>query len=103
MPKYKLYTGKKERKVISFTDCKLKYFSSQIYPPPPPEYGPIKFVLCPYIRPGHINGILRYRSNNKAVFLHLMITTACAHALKCATGFMRAKVTHTTLVCDAFS
>ena len=32
----------------------------QIRAPPRPEYRPTKFVLCPYIRPGCINGILRY-------------------------------------------
>ena len=32
----------------------------QIRAPPHPEYRPTKFVLCPYIRPGCINGILRY-------------------------------------------
>ena len=25
-----------------------------------PKYRPIKFFLCPYIRPGRINGILKY-------------------------------------------
>ena len=24
------------------------------------EYNPLKFVLCPYIRTGRINGVLRY-------------------------------------------
>ena len=36
-----------ERKVISLTDCKLKCFSSRIYPPPSPPYiGPpnLRFV-----------------------------------------------------------
>ena len=28
--------------------------------PLPTEYRPIKFALCMYMRPGHINGILRY-------------------------------------------
>ena len=28
--------------------------------PPSPIYRPIKFVLCPYICPGHFNKILRY-------------------------------------------
>ena len=32
----------------------------QIRAPPRLEYRPTKFVLCPYIRPGCINGILRY-------------------------------------------
>ena len=29
-------------------------------PPLPREYRLIKFVLCRYVRPGRINGILRY-------------------------------------------
>ena len=38
------------------------FFLSNISPPFPatPKYRPIKFVLCPYIRPGDINGILWY-------------------------------------------
>ena len=36
------------------------FFLPNISSTPPPEYRPIKFVLCPYIRPGLINGILRY-------------------------------------------
>ena len=68
MPKYEIYTGKKERKIISSTDCKLTSFSSQISPPPPPplyknpeyKYKPIKFALWPYKRPGRINRILHY-------------------------------------------
>ena len=34
-------------------------FLPNISPLPNPEYRPIKFVLCLYIRPGCINGILR--------------------------------------------
>ena len=53
---------KKARKV-SLTDFKLNCFSSRIQAPLPPEYRPNKFVLCSHIRPGHINGILRYFNN----------------------------------------
>ena len=31
-----------------------------MYISPPPEYRPIKFPLCPYVRPGPMNVILRY-------------------------------------------
>ena len=65
----------KERK-LRLTDYKLKCFSSRIKPPhrPPPhrlykpshKYRPIKFVFCPYILPGRINGILRYLKNKKS-------------------------------------
>ena len=48
---------------------KFNRLQIEVFPPeyktshiqaPPPEYGPIKFVLCPYICPGRINGLLRY-------------------------------------------
>ena len=67
MPKYVLHTEKKKRKV-GLTDYKLKCFPPEYKPPPlppyirspplSPEYRPIKCVLCLYIRPGRINGIL---------------------------------------------
>ena len=73
-----LYWNKKFiLEVISLIDCKSKGFSSQIHPTPPhrptpthPEHKPIKFVLCPYIRPGRINGILRYNHWNHLKSLH---------------------------------
>ena len=37
-----------------------KFNRSQIELSPFPEFRPIKFVLFPYIRPGRINGNLRY-------------------------------------------
>ena len=52
-----LYTRKKERKV-GLTDCHPKHKPPT--PRPAPKYRSIKFVLCPYINPGRINGILRY-------------------------------------------
>ena len=60
------YTGKKKEKfnrLQSEVFCVFlpEYELPPIPPsPPPPEYRPIKFILCPYIRPGHINEILRY-------------------------------------------
>ena len=35
-------------------------YKSPLSPTPSPEHKPIKFLYCPYIRPGRINGILRY-------------------------------------------
>ena len=63
---------KKERKV-TLTSCKLKCFSSRIQAtlrtPPPSEYRPIKFFLCPYnIRPGRINGIYGIWSIASTIF-----------------------------------
>ena len=54
-----------EKRKKSLTDCKVKcfvFFLPNISKPhpPSPEYRPIKFILCPYIRPGRINEILRY-------------------------------------------
>ena len=54
---------KKKKHVISLTDCKLKSVFPLQYKPP--EYRPINFVVCPYIPPGRINGILWYIKNLK--------------------------------------
>ena len=62
MPKHVLYTGKK-RKKSKFNRLQIEVFflssicPTYISPPLPPylpEYRAIKFVLCPYIRPGSI-------------------------------------------------
>ena len=61
MPKYVLYTGKKKEKFNRLQSEVFCVFPPEYkQPPSPPEYRPIKFILCPYIRPGRINEILRY-------------------------------------------
>ena len=56
-----LLITKSGKKSNEFNRLQIEVFSlANISPPPPPEYRPIKFVLCPYKRPGRINEILRH-------------------------------------------
>ena len=60
---------KKKSKLCRF---QIEVFPLPPYPTPSSEYRPIKFALCPYIRLGHINGILRY-------FLLIINKLSCLH------------------------
>ena len=53
MPTYVLSTRKEKRK---FNRSQMEVFFPPEYDSP--KHRPIEFVLCPYIRQGHINGIL---------------------------------------------
>ena len=48
------------KKKIMFNKLQFEVFFLPNISPRLPECRPIKYVLCPYIRPGCINGILRY-------------------------------------------
>ena len=71
MPKSELYTEKR-KKSNNFNRFLIEMFflpniSTSVYKPAPPlplyTGRPIIFVLCPYVTPGRINRILRYRNN----------------------------------------
>ena len=53
-----LYWKKKRKSKFNRLQIQV-FFLSNISPPFPLEYWPIKFVLCPYIRSGCVNGISR--------------------------------------------
>ena len=52
MPKYALYWKKRKKSKFNRFQIEVFFLPST---PPPREYSPIKFVLCPYIRLGRIN------------------------------------------------
>ena len=61
---YKIWKTRKKSKDFNRFQIEV-FFLPNIRPPvykpspSPPEYRPIKFVLCPYMHPGRINEILR--------------------------------------------
>ena len=74
-------TKKERKKTNKFNRLQIEVlFLPNISPPvyinlpPPTEYRPIKFVLCPYIRPGRINGILRL-----LIFLQFLLSFKTAN------------------------
>ena len=60
------------QKKSKFCRFQIEVFPLPPYPTSSSEYRPIKFALCPYIRLGHINGILRY-------FLLIINKLSCLH------------------------
>ena len=51
-----------------------KKISSPVYKPSTShEYRPIKFAVCPYVRPERMNGILRYSVQNRQEFKMLRL------------------------------
>ena len=72
-----LYIGKKERKAsCKFNRLQIEVlFLSNIRSPLPsaPKYRPIKFVLCQYICPWWINGILRYYKERNFLLKKLFV------------------------------
>ena len=54
----------KRKKSNSFNRLQIEVSFLPNVSPPFPKYRSIKFVLCPYIHPGRINGILQYIKNN---------------------------------------